>query len=328
MATRIVFLALTAIFINFTISAQAEQCRDLDNGEFEVESGRHSDGSRYEFEFFSYFGKESGGEKVFGRCVFNKHNKPVWIEWKKLGLTGSTTKSNDKYEVEYAGSNTNKKTDKSRLFYGARPDELNPEAIYRLEETGSISPTFELSVLRAQFTENIDLDAALSSPGLFNSEQEKFRNVFSKGSNLRTFVSARVALPINDKVFQRLRDGADDLKNEDFFAVDIFIVQRYSQGGDVIRVRPQFVIAVPESEFRIFENSSVKLEVDLSGTDDRLLEFLRISSTSLSTSQFRIIAGGKESYEFKYPLKRQEATMRMNFSNYAGVEFPVLIPVR
>lgn len=323
-----IYLLLSLFLIPTT--ALANQCRDLDKGDFEKKSGSLNN-SNFDFTFVSYLGDtDEGEENIFGRCIFNKHENPVWVEWRKLRLTGAVAKSGDTYKVEFDGKSSDKKTDSSELYYGPRPDELNPDAIYHPDEASAGIPDFPSLVKHAQFSsdERLGLEDALQSSQDFEAYTVRLRQDLGNVEALPSSRAyARLALPISDEAFRKLREGDEDVNDAEFFSVYVNVVQTYLASDGVLQVLPRLQLGVSRDDLEIFRVSSIPLEASFEGSDDGLLEFLGVSpQVKADGPVFRTV--NDKGLEYAFPVRRRVALLRINFNEYGRVEIPVLLPVR
>jgi hypothetical protein len=325
MYVQIRLFALVAIMA-IPVSAMAMNCPDPKSIKLEFRDGRVAN-SNFNFTYISYLHRNKKyGNFDFGRCVFNKHDQPVWIKWEKLGLNGGTTKSNDSYSIRYSEDRDDKFNKDSIFWYGPRPEKITPEAIFRPKEV-QVDWFYGAKIFRVQMENIANIKNAFISREAFNIELNKLRKIDPRAS-FRSVALGRVALPANDSVFQRFREGSPDIKNNDFYAVDIIIQQTYDLRGETLLISPAIFVRVDPKDIQIFLNADNKISMNIEGSDKRVLELFSGFSQVSKYSNPKYDFERKNPIEIKFPIRRDTAPLVVNFSKYASISLPIQIPVR
>ncbi|MBO6561636.1 MAG: hypothetical protein JJ959_13920 [Nisaea sp.] len=294
-------------------------CPSPKNGEA-AKGGR--DDSGYHFEFISFFTKDPHGDYEFGRCVYNKHSRPLWVEWTKTGLKG-VAKTKDRAYKRFSATDNQWARSDTILYHGVAPENMDVEAVLRPSEVTFSNPQWGFPTF-ASMSDQINLESALVSRSAFERALDQLRrNTQDKNALFRHLSAARIALPQNSKVFETLRGGGGKNTeiNNQFFSVDITASQYLQFDGEKIRPISIFSIRVDETDLEIFSGSDT-VEVDFLGTDPEffkifpsLNEYMKLHEPNFTVKEF--------SESVPFPARRQTVNVVLNFSGYGSVEMPV-----
>ena len=254
LAMKTVLIAAVACTVSAT-STLAKTC-NIPQGA-DLLGGRQESGT-YAFDYSSYFWPNDIGLFEFGRCVYNNELRPLWIEWLKLGVSG-TAKGQDRLGV--IERTDDKDTQPSVLYFGAAPHEIKPNAVFRPNEIA-----WQLErIWRAQFDERPNVVSALKSDDDFFYQLKLLMERAKRESFVIEF-SASIALPINSEAFRRLKDQSDNTDLSDsFYNFEVEIGEELRIVDDVPKVRPYFRAFVSENDRQIAK-SAEPIIVSVEGT--------------------------------------------------------------
>jgi hypothetical protein len=283
----------------------------------EILDGTH-DGDPYAFDFISYLWNNPASFFEFGRCVHNRNENPLWIDWRKLGVKG-TAKKDGNVSQYFPQKTDDKHTDKSELYFGARPEKIDADAIFRPDETALLLPTAKL--WRAEELSEPDLSLALQSKSDFENELVKLSKI--NDHNVFEVISlVHFALPQNEDAFVAMMDGKGS--DDRFYDVTLAVGQTFQLSGDKVLITPIFQVTVPEEQRGIAKEGN-PINFSVSDTPDifSMIYPKFVETTQLYAGQLDFNPE-RSGFSIGFPVFLQTATVNISFDKYAEFSLPII----
>lgn len=270
------------------------------------------------------------GDFRFYRCVEDRASIPFAVDWKHLDLNTTIEADSNAY-TDFPSRNDDKVVERSSLYFGAAPDKVRPDAVFKPDEAqenseAGFTPREGLPVLLAQFDGIPSLSEALTSPRAFEAQVARLREINGEGAVFRSLSYARVFLPVDeeDHALLRTEGGLDDLSGSGFFAIEIAIGETYALNDNLLEIQPQLTIQVPPEDMQRFSLSRYRPSISFEGSGR---EFL---GGTLDVPEQVVLEGPILSWERKqltksFPIERVEQELTIRIGEFAMVTLPILV---
>jgi hypothetical protein len=204
----------------------------------------------------------------FERCVLNKFNRQLWIDWSSTGLAGYTNPGDASY-VYFNEESDNHDSKPEDLWYGPRPDKLDPVTVLRPNEARAETPRPRVNLVADSQT--VDIESAFQDPTKF----VQLMNSLPEG-RLIFYAGGRLAMPTRASAVDDLRDADKKIALTDFVPVNVEVHEIISSHDGAPLSTLDLIIWLDKGTLEELKGENLPL-VNISTDDSDLNERLNIN---------------------------------------------------